>query len=107
VAGSPILSKLKTVLIKLHLGFFLIFVEGSNGERAMYRLPLRRASDEPGCKGLMVANFTTASVGFIDSIARVGPLRLPTLAVDVVARGSAPSEAFQIPLQLASGMISG
>jgi hypothetical protein len=107
VAGSPILSKLKSVLIKLHLGFFLIFVEGSNDERAVYRLPLRRASDELGCKGLMVANFTTASVGFIDFIARVGPLRLPTLAVDVVARGSAPSEAFQIPLQLASGLILG
>jgi hypothetical protein len=107
VAGGPILFKIKTVLIKLHLGFFLIFVEGSNGERAVYRLPLRRASDELGCKGLMVANFTTASVGLIDSIARVGPKRLPTLAVDVVARGSAPSEAFQIPLQLASGLILG
>jgi hypothetical protein len=94
------------VLIKLHLGFFHIFVEGTNGERALFRLPLRRASEEPGCKGLMVANFTTASIGLVDSIARVGPQRLPSLVVDVLARGSDSSDACLVPLEAAADLIS-
>jgi hypothetical protein len=107
VFGSPILSKLKKVLIKLHLGFYHIFVEGTNGERALFRLPLRRTSEEPGCKGLMVANFTTASIGLVDSIASVGPLRLPSLVVDVLARGSDSSDACLVPLEAATDLISG
>jgi hypothetical protein len=60
VSGSPILTKPSSVIIKLHLGFFDVFIEGSKGERAFFRLPMRRASADPGCKGIMVANLATA-----------------------------------------------
>jgi hypothetical protein len=107
VLGGPILSKLKSVLIKLHLGFCHIFVEGSDGEKACFRLPLRRASEDPGCKGLMVANFTTASVGLVDCIARVGPKHLHALVMDVLATGSAGSDDCLVPLQLATELVLG
>jgi hypothetical protein len=107
VEGGPVLSKPSSVVIKLHLGFFDIFVEGPKGERAFFRLPLRRAAPSAGCKGLMVANFTTASVGLIDSIVTVGSRHLPSLAVDVLARGSAPADDLQVPLELASRLVLG
>jgi hypothetical protein len=94
VAGGPILSKPKKVVIKQWLGFFDVFVLGSEGERSAFRLPLRRTAPDLGCKGILVANFTTATVGLIDSIALVGPQNLPCLAVDVLARGAAPNEKF-------------
>jgi hypothetical protein len=105
VFGSPIHSKPSKVVIKLRLGFFDVLVLGHNGERLVFRLPLRRAASDPSCKGIMVANFNTASVGLIDSIALVGPMKLPALAVDVLARGSAPDKNFQIPLELASSLV--
>jgi hypothetical protein len=73
------------VVIKQWLGFFDVFVLGSEGERSAFRLPLRRTAPDLGCKGILVANFTTATVGLIDSIALVGPQNLPCLAVDVLA----------------------
>jgi hypothetical protein len=56
VWGGPILSKPKSVIVKLRLGFFDVFVVGSKGERAVFRLPLHRLASEPGCKGLIVAD---------------------------------------------------
>jgi hypothetical protein len=94
VFGGPILSKPKRVITKLRLGFFDVFVEGAHGERALFRLPLRRASSDPDCKGIMVANLTTASVGLIDSIVLVGPKQLTSLSVDILARGSLPDAQF-------------
>jgi hypothetical protein len=72
---------------------------------AFFRLPLRRAAEDLGCKGLMVANFATASVGLVDCIARVGPQRLPSLVVDILARGSPPGSTFQVPLEAAVDLV--
>jgi hypothetical protein len=79
--GGPILSKAKSVTIKLRLGFFDVFVLGAKGERAFFRLLLRRDFSDPDCKGLLMANFTTTMVGLLDSIALVGLNRHPFLFV--------------------------
>jgi hypothetical protein len=92
---------------KLHLGFFDIFVLGTKGERTFFRLPLHRLGDTRGCKGLMVVNLATASVGLIDSISLVGPLHRPTLVTDILARCSTPSREFAVPLELASALALG
>jgi hypothetical protein len=107
VSGQPILSKPKKVEIKLHLGFFDVFVSGDNDTAATFRLPLRRASSDPGCKGLMVANFATASVGLVDSIATVGPLRCPLLSVNILAREGQPSDNNAAPLVVAERLLLG
>jgi hypothetical protein len=107
VVGGPILSKPKSVSIKLKMGFFDVVVLGAKGERLFFRLPLRRASSDPGCKGLLVANFTTATVGLIDSIAVVGPSRRPSLSVDVLAHGCPPDPSLQVPLSFASDLVLG
>jgi hypothetical protein len=95
------------VVIKLRLGFFEVAVLGSKGEYVTFLLPLRHVGSDPGCKGLMVANFTTASVGLIDSIALVGPLRRPALAVDILARGTAPCSELSVPLAVANSLLLG
>jgi hypothetical protein len=105
VLGGPVLSKPKLVKVKLRLGFFDVLVEGTDGEWAFFRLPLRRAAEDLGCKGLMVANFATASVGLVDCIARVGPQCLPSLVVDILARGSPPDSTFQVPLEAAIDLV--
>jgi hypothetical protein len=107
VRGSPILSKPAKVIIKLRLGFFDVLVFGSLGEVSFFRLPLRRLSTDPGCKGLMVVNLASGSVGLIDSIALVGPLRRPTLAVDVLARAASPDVGTKVPLAAAEAMVAG
>jgi hypothetical protein len=43
VTGEPILSKPASIQVKLRLGFFDVAVIGSSGERASFRLPLRKA----------------------------------------------------------------
>jgi hypothetical protein len=105
VRGGPIYTKPSKVAIKLRLGFFEVWVTGQNGERALYCLPLRRAGADPGSKGLMVANFAAASVGLIDCIAEVGPLRRPTLLVDVLARGE--PMGCSAPLAVANALVMG
>jgi hypothetical protein len=107
VIGGPILSKPKSVSIKLKMGFFDVVVLGTKGERLFFCLPLRHASSDPGCKGLLVANFTTATVGLIDSIAVVGPRHRPSLSVDVLARGCPPDPSLQVPLSFASDLVLG
>lgn len=107
VSGSPILSKPARVEVKLRLGFFDVLVVGSDGAQLSFRLPLRRASSDPGCRGLLVANFATASAGLINSIALVGPLRRPTLSVRVLARGSAPAKCMEVPLATAEALVLG
>jgi hypothetical protein len=104
---SPISTKPAKVDIKLRLGFFEVSVTGQNGERALYYLPLRKAGADPGSKGLMVANFAAASVGLIDNIAMVGPLRRPTLTVDVLARGDHLVCLPPVPLSMAEAMVMG
>jgi hypothetical protein len=89
VKGDPVLSKPTCVHVKLRLGFFDVMVTGSCGERASFRLSLRKAASSSGSKGLLVANFTTASVGLLDSVVLVGPQRLPLLTVDILARSGA------------------
>jgi hypothetical protein len=107
VSGSPILSKPARVEVKLRLGFFDVLVVGTDGARLSFRLPLRRASSDPGCKVLLVANFATASAGLIDSIALVVPLRQPTLSVRVLARGAAPAQSLEVPLAIAEALVLG
>jgi hypothetical protein len=53
----------------------------------------------------MVANFAAASVGLIDSIAEVGPLRRRTLTVDVLARGE--PMGYLAPLDVADALVMG
>jgi hypothetical protein len=107
VRGGPILSKPTKVVIKLLLGFFDVFVTGEHGEQAFFRLPLRKAGSDLGCKGLMVANFATASVGLVDSIALVGPRNCPTLTVDILARGEPLTAASFVPLAVATDLVLG
>jgi hypothetical protein len=40
----PILSKPTNVYVKLRLGYFDVLVAGASGERASFRLPLRKAT---------------------------------------------------------------
>jgi hypothetical protein len=107
VEGGPILSKPTSVHVKLRLGFFDVTVTGSAGEQAFFRLPLRKAAPSTGCKGLLVANFVTASVGLVDSIALVGPLRRPVLSVDVLVRSAAAPGGECVSLEAASALVSG
>jgi hypothetical protein len=97
VAGSHVLSKPLTVSVKLHLGYFNVSVLGTKGECLFFRMPLRRAAEDLGSKGLLVANLTTASVGIINSIALVGLLRRPTLTVDVLARNAVTCSDMDVP----------
>jgi hypothetical protein len=53
----------------------------------------------------LVANFTTTTVGLIDSITLVVPQRLPTLSVDVLARGRASDYLFSIPLEDVAALV--
>jgi hypothetical protein len=107
VSGGPILSKPKSVVVKLRLGFFDVFVEGSHGERAAFRLPLHQAGSDQGCKGLLVANFTTASVGIIDTTARVSPKNCHVLSIDILAMGYLPNPKLQVPIDLAADLVFG
>jgi hypothetical protein len=78
-------SKPSSVSIKLHLGFFDVSMVGANGKRASFRLPLRCVAADPRCKRILIGNLATTSVGLINSIALVGPMRRPTLTVDILA----------------------
>jgi hypothetical protein len=78
VEGAPYRSKANSVQVKHRLGFFDVLVLEPCGERTFFRLPLRKAASSPGIKGLLVANLVTASVGLVDSIALVSPLRRPS-----------------------------
>ncbi|KAK1631775.1 hypothetical protein QYE76_006090 [Lolium multiflorum] len=107
VCGTPIISKPAKVGVKLRLGFFDVLVEGVGGEKLFFRLPLRPASSDPGCKGLLVANFASASVGLVNSIALVGPLRRPTLSVSVLARSPLSGAVAAVPLEEAQALVLG
>ena len=67
VVGDPLSSKPKSVLYKMQMGFFEVFVEGAMGERVVYRLPMRKAAARPDGLGLLVVNFASASVGILRS----------------------------------------
>jgi hypothetical protein len=99
VEGVPILFKPASVQVKLRLGIVDVLVLGPSGERAFFRLPLRKAASSPGSKGMMVANFVTASVVLVDSIALVGPLRRPTLSIDILARSKTAAGGAVVPLE--------
>jgi hypothetical protein len=86
------------VQVRLRLGYFDITVSGPSGERLFFRFLLRKAASDQGCKGLMVANFVTASVGLLDSVALLGPLRRPILTVDVLARSEMEGAGASVPL---------
>lgn len=107
VEGGPILSKPSSVHVRLRLGFFDVTVTGSAGERAFFRLPLRKAAPSPDGKGLMVANFVTASVGLLDSVALVGPQKRPILSVDVLVRSVEASGGERVSLAAADALVSG
>jgi hypothetical protein len=107
VFGSPLLSKPKKIIYKLRLGFFDILVFGSVGERAFFRIPLRQAASSSGCKGMLVVNLASASVGVIDSIATVGPLKRLILTADILARGSPPPTDCQVPIAFATDLVMG
>jgi hypothetical protein len=104
---GAILSKPKSVQVKLRLGYFDVLVIGSAGERASFRLPLRKKDASPGCKGLLVAKFISASVGVVDDIALVGPLRRPVLSVDVLARSSEVVTGAPMPLEVVDAFVNG
>uniref|UniRef100_A0ACD5UUT9 Uncharacterized protein n=1 Tax=Avena sativa TaxID=4498 RepID=A0ACD5UUT9_AVESA len=106
VLGEPLRSKPKKIFYRLHLGLFDVFVFGLVGERAFYRLPMRPLPSDPSPKGLMVVNLSSASVGLINSIDRVGPLRRPTL-VDILAQGLPPSPEVQVSVDLATKLLLG
>jgi hypothetical protein len=55
----------------------------------------------------MVVNLASASVGLIDSISLVGPLRRPTLVGDILACCSAPSHEFAVLLELTAVLALG
>uniref|UniRef100_A0ACD5ZT50 Uncharacterized protein n=1 Tax=Avena sativa TaxID=4498 RepID=A0ACD5ZT50_AVESA len=105
--GDPLRSKPKSVVFKLYLGFFDVHVLGSLGEQAFFRLPMRPLSPDPGCKGLMVVNLATASVGLISSIAMIGPLNRLTLTVDVLVRGRPTEPALAVPIPFATELALG
>ncbi|KAK1615444.1 hypothetical protein QYE76_020966 [Lolium multiflorum] len=107
VVGKPILSKPKSVEVKLRFGFFDVVVSDDNGQTLSFRLPLRQASSDPGCKGLLVANFATASAGLVDSIATVGALRCPMLSVKVLARGEQPCDNLAAPVDVLDSLVMG
>jgi hypothetical protein len=54
-----------------------------------------------------MANFTTTTVGLVDSIALVGLNRRPFLFVDVLACGCSPDPSLQVPLSFASDLVLG
>jgi hypothetical protein len=95
------------VVCKLRLGFFEVLVLGSLGERTFYRLPLRKASSDPGCKGLLVVNLASASVGLISNIATIGPLKRRVLSADILARGSPSQADLEVPLSFATDLVMG
>jgi hypothetical protein len=99
VEGVPILSKPASVQSNLRLGIVDVLVLGPSGKHAFFRLPLRKAPSSPVSKGMMVANFVTASVVLVDSIALVGPLRRPTLSVDILARSKTAAGGAVVPLE--------
>jgi hypothetical protein len=105
VTGEPLRSKPKKVIIKLHLGYLDVFVHGSLGEQAFYRLPLRAAAADPGCKGMLVVNFSTASVGLIDSIATVGPEKHLVLTTNILVRGSPMALELEMPVEAAISLV--
>uniref|UniRef100_A0ACD5Z9H7 Uncharacterized protein n=1 Tax=Avena sativa TaxID=4498 RepID=A0ACD5Z9H7_AVESA len=105
--GDPLRSKPKSVVFKLYMGFFDVHVTGSLGEQAFFCLPIRPLSSDPSCKGLMVVNLATASVGFITSIAKVGHHSRPTLAVDVIARGRPTEPQLAVPVPFATELALG
>jgi hypothetical protein len=107
VHGCPVLSKPKSVQVQLRLGFFDVTVSGSRGERLSFRLPLRKAASDMGSKGLMVANFVTASVGLLDSVALLGPLRRPVISVDILARSIDAGSGTSVPLAVADALVNG
>jgi hypothetical protein len=55
----------------------------------------------------LVANFTTASIGIIDTIARVGPKNCLVLSLDILATGCLPDPKLQVPIDLATDLVSG
>jgi hypothetical protein len=55
----------------------------------------------------MVANFITASVGLLDSVALVGPQKRPILSVDVLVRGAEASDGDRASLAAADALVSG
>ncbi|KAK1685871.1 hypothetical protein QYE76_046719 [Lolium multiflorum] len=107
VHGCPVLSKPTSVQVQLRLGFFDVTVSGSLGEHLSFRLPLRKAASDMGSKGLMVANFVTASVGLLDSVALHGPLRRPVISVDILARSVDAGSGTPIPLAVADALVKG
>jgi hypothetical protein len=105
--GDALHSKPKKVIAKLRLGFFDILVLGSLGEKAFYRLPLRHLAPNASCKGLMVVNLATSSVGLIDSIATIGPMKRIVLSVDILAKGSPPAADVVVPLDFTTDLVMG
>jgi hypothetical protein len=107
VEGVPILSKPASVQANLRLSIVDVLVLGPSGKHAFFRLPLRKAASSPGSKGMMEANFVTASVVLVDSIALVGPLRRPTLSVDILAGSKTAAGGAVVPLAVADALIMG
>jgi hypothetical protein len=105
--GDPLCSKAKLVTFKLRLGFFDIFILGSAGERAFFRVPLRKVSPSASCEGLMVVNLASASVGIIDSIATVGPLRRLVLTANVLVKGAPMAAKLETDLSSAFNLLMG
>ena len=58
-------------------GCFHISVLGSNGETGSYRVPMMPFSPVAGPKGLLVVNFTAATIGVLHNIATIGPQKSP------------------------------
>jgi hypothetical protein len=107
VQGEPLRSKPAQVTYKFHLGYFDVSVLGSLGERVSFRLPLRRAAADRGCKGLMVVNLSTASVGIVDSIATVGPLKRLVLTSNVLVRGDPMDPELEVAAPTAISFLMG
>uniref|UniRef100_A0ACD5X706 Uncharacterized protein n=1 Tax=Avena sativa TaxID=4498 RepID=A0ACD5X706_AVESA len=107
VLGDPLRSKPKHIFYRMFLGFFDIVVIGALGESAFYRVPMKKLSLDPSCHGLQVVNLASASIGLIESIARVGPLRRPTLIADILVRGQLPSPEVTVALSFAEDLVMG
>jgi hypothetical protein len=55
----------------------------------------------------LVANFVTAYVGLLDSVALIGPLRQSVLSVDVLARSTVAGGGELVPMEVADALIKG
>jgi hypothetical protein len=82
VRVEPILERPAKVDVQVFPGFYEISVLGQNGEKGLYRIPMQ--ANNP--RGMLVANFISCSIGFLQKVQTVGPLKAPMLTVDVVCR---------------------